>query len=1409
MSVAGARSNRGDAYQNLIAFDWVIRLINDSNYSWLEVDSVNHDVDDIVIGQSDGSQICCQCKKNQTDFRAWSISDLKDELIKAYTELQRNPNNKIHFFSRDSFGDVAKIREFSQVFSSDEEFQNNLTQEHKKTFQKLNDCFKDQTQTISIYQLLNSIVFEVTADYSTLEDNLHDKLRNAVTNSEAAFNALWLKIDKLGSRIPSKQLSASTQHRLTKADILEVLSNTGAIPAQTFAIDKTLKIFKNLSVIGRQWKRNIAEHRLPTPATANILEAIKNKKRSILVTGLPGSGKTCTLLNLLDELESHNESCVLFIQSREFADSKTTAEREALGLEENWVTQAARLADHKYLIVVIDSLDVLAIAREHQALSYFLAQIDQLLQIPNLTLVTACREFDRKYDQRLAVREWDMEIQCPVLKWEEDIQPLLKKINIDTENIDQKTQQLISNPRELSLFVDLATHNGSANFISSQALAQKYLRVLVQSDPLLGSSAMKAIEGMAEDMLKSRSLSVAEQRCSANEEIKRKLLSLNILQYTHEHQLTFGHQTLLDVLVISGAIRQGVTLYQFIQNLPPVPFVRPSIRGFVDQLVTQDRVTFRKQIRTLLTSNTAFHFRRLVAESYATKDVQADDWPLILDLKNHHREVFQVIYWSANSISWHHFWLTYLVPELKETQDSDGILAHTNRIQLWKNDDPQGVLTFWEEALNLNFADIQEISARLFYSTSDFKDETLSIVGNFLKKLIKYKKPDHCFLGKTIARCVKQGVLDDQFLWQYITGDLKQEDLLEYKWDEKLHCKPHEFGDENECFLKNRMIESEPLLELAITSIEDWHHKRVGDEKNRIFYNSFIHDTPYKHIHNEGLNHVDNSFILFNAIEKAIIHHANNDSSWWENNKNRLASSTEGSLGYFAILALTQNPTNNVELIGQVINSKDRLSSSLSYELSLLIKSAFIYLDKPTQLSILSIIEGLRNGDDSEEDDWVIKKCCEYIISVPPHLRSECTQNILTKYEKKFGVFELEPYMYLRSGFVSAPFSYQVFIDISNQSVIQLLQHYENYQRDELDWREHTGGSEEVGRQLREASSRAPLKFLDLLITHFQIIHKIFKSEIMDGVTDYILCTWGNRQPDKEWQAIQEPKQDILVGKILIELEKNCSYWHLSRSEAKAIEACAYIIEDTHHINCLSSLAQDYANLDEEGVTFGGSFGLIGEGINMNSGNVADALMLLACRLEDKDIILPAVLTSALHAICYHNHPAVRALVLRRLPHLQYKNPEFGWELFNLVMKNDSGLWQAAESCLYYAYQDDFDIVSPLLDKAYQEGSDETMETWGRISCLSVMTGHIDFNEFISQLQQSNSQDAWSGASGVWTNIGNYQQHQSQCISGLEALLNMGTQYNDVYAKNFSHLFSDKTPAIQIPVKLIEAFLNC
>ena len=129
--------------------------------------------------------------------------------------------------------------------------------------------------------------------------------------------------------------------------------------------------FAGTSAIGRSWLRDIAGQYISSPLVNELLTAVDAKKRAVILTGVPGSGKTCVMLSLQEALEQRAQTRAdlvpLFIQAREFADLETAQERQAQGLTEQWVEKAARLAEDAHVVVVIDSLDVLSIAREHSA----------------------------------------------------------------------------------------------------------------------------------------------------------------------------------------------------------------------------------------------------------------------------------------------------------------------------------------------------------------------------------------------------------------------------------------------------------------------------------------------------------------------------------------------------------------------------------------------------------------------------------------------------------------------------------------------------------------------------------------------------------------------------------------------------------------------------------------------------------------------------------------------------------------------------------------------------------------------------------------------------------------------------------------------------------------------------------
>lgn len=824
MSIAGIHSNRGDGYQTLVAFDWALTVLSDPTYLWLEIDSISYPVDDVVVGKADGSLIACQCKKNQTNFKAWSITDLADELDKAARLIENNQNVEIRFYSRNNFGDLAKLKEYSSTQNDQTSYETSLGKQHRALDADLKARLASSSPGLSSFEFLRRTKFVTSDELERMVDLIHERLRRMATNSDAAFTVLWATLDQLGARMTGGNTSA-IQYRLTKKELQAILDKTGAILSPQMDLAKVRLSFAGISAIGRVWRRDIAEQRLPNLVVNELLAAIDSNKRSILLTGLPGSGKTCVMLALQEILEQRAKSqpnfIPLFIQSREFAELTTSEDRKSQGLPEQWVEQAARLADSSQVIVIIDSLDVLSIARDHRVLSYFLAQIDRLLLVPNISVVTACRDFDRNYDHRIAERKWDFELKCKPLDWDAEVRPLLDTLGIATVSIDKDTRELITNPRELALFVELAQRQGTFNVVTSQALAQRYLNTIVRADTSLGDAAIKAIEDMALEMLNARSLVIPHQRFGASQNILRALCSLNVLQETQEGKLTLGHQTLLDVLVISGAVRSGLTLNGFIQSLPPVPFVRPSIRSFVAQLALGERREFRKQLRTVLMGSAAFHIRRLVAESFAEQKPQDEDWLLIRDLRENHRDVFQVIY-SARAIEWHYFWLKHLVPDLRRSRDSEGMTRHVYHIAQWADEDTVGVLGIWLEALSLDWLDTSNIAGQLGFHLSEIKSENIAPIVPLIVRLLDLPRPDHDSLGRTIARCVAAGLADDSLLWHYIVDGVGDDDVLGFRFSNKLRCKPHQFGDREESFISQRMVQSMALLDLAVESIERW-----------------------------------------------------------------------------------------------------------------------------------------------------------------------------------------------------------------------------------------------------------------------------------------------------------------------------------------------------------------------------------------------------------------------------------------------------------------------------------------------------------------------------------------------------------------------------------------------------------
>lgn len=597
---------------------------------------------------------------------------------------------------------------------------------------------------------------------------------------------------------------------------------------------------------------------------------------------------------------------------------------------------------------------------------------------------------------------------------------------------------------------------------------------------------------------------------------------------------------------------------------------------------------------------------------------------------------------------------------------------------------------------------------------------------------------------------------------------------------------------------------------MAIASIETW--SKISASKyqrdNESYSSEFLDKTSYNNAHSRREHHyVDSVHVLLDAMETAIAHQAKIHTPWWIKNRDRLCFSHEGALRYFGVLACIAFPQSNANVIGRILSSKKLLESNLSYELGNLIQAAFIYLSSSEQDAVLSNILTIHDEPDleNEHSSWIIRSRVELICAVPCHLCSYQAQALLDEYKKTSGILIRQPQILSSGGMVGAPFSFEVFLACDNRGVLKLLKHYAGHSEwHSIDFL--TGGEREVGGQLREATSRNPTRFMHLLQAHWIGISECFRDDIMDGAANYLAHRYGNLQPNATWTPIEEPESSTLSQLVLDELERHPDYWNHNRAASNALQACAAVIEDTQEAERLVFLSIGFANLRERSSITGDRVDLVTTGINMVRGHVVEALMILANHFQEKNIKFPELLTPTVGRFARDGDPALCALILRRLPYLQHKNAELGWELFHLALQGDTtGLWETAERCLYYAYQNSFEKVAPLLGRLHNEGDGKDLRTWGRISALAALTRQIDFASFLDELERVDSAESWHGAATVWAHPENIHLDRSKCFEGIKAGLNAGSANAIAVRQQLRTLFhSSSARPVSVPIDLIK-----
>lgn len=1417
MSIAGIYSNQGDEYQIINAIKWMIDIIADQKHQHdkIEIDSTSLEigdlilVDDIVIYRTDKTKICCQYKKNAPNHKSWTIRTLKEELLKAGKSFSKNPTNQYIFGSRTDFGDLKRLEETAKAYPNEEVFIQECPQNLIETLHSLQDIF--HPLNVSVYTFLQHSSFQQTLESKDLEILHKERLQNLITNTNVAYSTLFKEAHKLWSKTSSSSSSAiNNRHSLTRKDLLLQLQDAGVFLLTLQRSEKELKEdFTKLSSIGIQWRRDIAGQIIAIKTIAELSQKIKDiTHKTIVLTGNPGSGKTCVLLTLKETLEQEPTIQTIFIQSRSFESCQHNSDLERMGLDSDFVEKVAQMANYKKVALLIDSLDVLSITKNHQVFDLFLSIIDRLKNIHNVITIIACRDFDYHYDHKLCHQNWH-NIRVDSLDWENDIYPLLQKLNYSTD-ISESTKNILTNPLYLALYVELEK-KPNQNFSSTQFLLQHYIEHCFQQIPHIEHEGLNtSLEAIANKMLVERKTAVMRSEVDISDLQLQLLCSHGIIQ-KENNKIIFRHQIFLDLFNIKESLRKSIKLKEFILSLLPLPFVRPTIREYTLHIATFERENLCKHLRAVIADEkVAYHLKRLVIEVFASLIPQDNDWGFINWLRNNHQNLFNILYYQKTKEEWFEFWDFHLSPIILEENDQKMILHHCEYLEKWSGKFPKKCLLFWEKAM-MQIIDKNALTQSLYYALAKFKSTKDHSAKKLIEQLYQQASPENqeC-LGEYIYQLVISENDHEDLLYSFIFDNLTLKNFKNYSIFNEIRYGKRYFRDTNILSTSSHFILTRVLRMLKINARK--YQCVYGYNSSLLFSSSYRNERSVS----DRPRRFDNSSSLIYDLEEALQKHIIQENNWWTKNKESLIQSKNLLIIYIIIQGLLQQKNIDLESAFQLLTNKSLLKSSLDYELSILLKHCFLNFTEGQQDTLIKIIESLSLKKDRPDQYYETSLKVLYSHNIPGFIRSQQLQEYIFSYEKEYGIFKQKPNPTSYIGCVKPPIPLEILIEFSNKSLLQACHYFEDLDdtfsfkvEDEL-----IGGKDSLAETFRAMAEKDPLRFLEAFKDKNNVYQNQnfwdslplrYKPRILSGIANNILYRkniLSNSEVDKS--QLKYIDDHDLFNQITVEVNQHSYYWFSINEISEIFFACSFLISNEKEIKTLLSLLVQYEVSREEVLN-----SIEIHSLNSAEGRIAQTILNIAIYSCENTIPISHILKEQLYKFSTFSETTQISL-LKNLHVIQYYHPELGWDLLNIITNNtQEDVWVYGENCLYHSYHHDFERVDNYLKKTHTISTVKGHEMWGRIMALAQLSSKISIDDLLRQLDTINNENCWFGAIQVWSHNENIKKHKTICFIALHYYLKKEDTTCLVLQEISHNLFdTHNQTVIKIPLETIKLFFN-
>lgn len=579
-----------------------------------------------------------QAKRQMLGQKTWSLQLLHKEGILDFFKQRVGAGESCVFASISDAPELRGLSENASEVKDWSEFDARflLAKDWRSHFNELNRHLGYATPEGS-FEFLRKVRVEGARE-STIEALLLPGFKALFTGSPQTTIALL------------RDLYMTSVHKeLSTQNILQYLESHG-VKLRDLQVGAELRDFVQgitKTYIAGQQSMLIRGESIPRQACADIVQKIQHSERSldILITSPAGGGKSAALLQVVTGLIAVGVPVLGFRLDRVNPVASTEALGRELGLPESPTVVLSQCYPRQAVVLVIDQLDFVSSTsgRHPDFFDVVAALADEVRGLRGrrqIHLVTACREFDFKNDNRIRclLPADETPVTISLLSVAE-VSGAVVAVGGDPGRLSAKQLKLLQLPQNLALYLKsgLASEQQPA-FVTQKELFDAYWdckrREVSRRRPDGAREWTQILAKLTNEMSVRQGLSVPKSRMDEfSPELLAAMVSEGVLTLDGQ-RYGFGHESFFDYCFARQAAADTTEFVAFLEGDEQELFRRAQLRQVLVYLRDDEFPRYLRSVQRALESEKIRpHLKLLVLELVAAfPDPRSEELDLLLPL---------------------------------------------------------------------------------------------------------------------------------------------------------------------------------------------------------------------------------------------------------------------------------------------------------------------------------------------------------------------------------------------------------------------------------------------------------------------------------------------------------------------------------------------------------------------------------------------------------------------------------------------------------------------------------------------------------------------------------------------------------------------------------------------------------